>query len=246
MKTFVRFENWRMGRTWRFRRSDTCRRARRAKIEWWRSTARRKGVRAAAKAVFGLLKGFLVDSSVLGYFQPTFMMPRDSQGGYAEYPAAALTPADPRCRPTRHANAKPITNASMPMPMSVPMPMPMPNVPMQPPMYVMPTAPPMIKDTVEISIEEVARMMMRGRDEYFHHRADFWLQVSLMESDPNTKTSDVEVKGPHEVNIAAAKSLIKVFASGQVPDQVAQHAAAQRLLRFSAAASPRDLTPRDV
>ena len=51
-------------------------------------------VRAAAKAVFGLLKGFLVDSSVLGYFQPTFMMPRDSQGGYAEYPAAALTPAD--------------------------------------------------------------------------------------------------------------------------------------------------------
>ena len=196
-------------------------------------------VRAAAKAVFGLLKGFLVDSSVLGYFQPTFMMPRDSQGGYAEYPAAALTPADPAFAGVSPAMPMPVPMPMpMPMPMSVPMPMPMPNVPMQPPMYAMPTAPPMIKDTVEISIEEVTRMMGANGMNISTIAQISGCQVSLMESDPNTKTSDVEVKGPHEVNIAAAKSLIKAFASGQVPDQVAQHAAAQHLYFPSPAAFP--------
>ena len=66
-------------------------------------------------------------------------------------------------------------------------------------------------------------------------------QVSLMESDPNTKTSDVEVKGPHEVNIAAAKSLIKAFASGQVPDQVAQHRRRSVSTSLLPPRSPRDL-----
>ena len=52
-------------------------------------------VRAAAKAVFGLLKGFLVDSSVLGYFQPTFMMPRDSVLRFQAEPSGFQSPRSP-------------------------------------------------------------------------------------------------------------------------------------------------------
>lgn len=186
--------------------------------------------RTAAKAVFELLKGFLVDSSVLGYFQPTFMVPRDAQGGvYTEYSASALTQPDPAFAamhvpvPTPMPMPVPMQmQMPMQMPMSVPMQMSMSNVPMQPPMYAMPTPPPMIKDTVEISIEEVTRMMGSDGANISTIAQISGCQVSLMESDPKTKTSDVEVKGPHEMNIAAAKSLIKAFASGQVPEQIAQ------------------------
>jgi transcription antitermination factor NusA-like protein len=187
-------------------------------------------VRTAAKSVFELLKGFLVDSSVLGYFQPTFMVPRDAQGGvYTEYSASALTQPDPTFAAMHVPVPTPLPMQMqmqmpmpMPMPMPVPMQMPMSNAPMQPPMYAMPTPPPMIKDTVEISIEEVTRIMGSDGANISTIAQISGCQVSLMESDPKTKTSDVEVKGPHEMNIAAAKSLIKAFASGQVPEHIAQ------------------------
>jgi hypothetical protein len=42
----------------------------------------------------------------------------------------------------------------------------------------------------------------------------------MIETDPETNTSEVELKGPHESNIAAAKSLVKAFAAGQQPVEV--------------------------
>ena len=159
----------------------------------------RKDVRAAAELVFDLLREFLVDSSVLGYYQPTVAAPRDVHSEYAANAAAAMAFADPAI-----VGITPAMMAAPPMP----------------PMYMMsavpPAAvpPPMIHETVEVDGEAVSNVLGDHGNNISTIAQISGCQVSLIETDPETNKSAVELKGPHESNIAAAKSLVRAFAAG--------------------------------
>jgi transcription antitermination factor NusA-like protein len=162
----------------------------------------RKDVRAAAELVFDLLRDFLVDSSVLGYYQPTVAAPRDMRSEYAANAAAAMAFADPAI-----VGITPAMMAAPPMP----------------PMYMMPAVPPsavpppMIHETVEVEGEAVSNVLGDHGNNISTIAQISGCQVSLIETDPETNTSAVELKGPHESNIAAAKSLVRAFAAGEMP-----------------------------
>jgi hypothetical protein len=162
----------------------------------------KKDVRAAAELVFDLLSDFLVDSSVLGYYQPTVAAPRDMLQDYAQNAAAAMAYADPA-----------IVGISPAM-------MPTPHMS---PVYMMPAVPPpampmtMLHETLEVEGADVSNVLGDHGNNISTIAQISGCQVSLIETDPETNTSAVELQGPHESNIAAAKSLVRAFASGQVP-----------------------------
>jgi hypothetical protein len=42
----------------------------------------------------------------------------------------------------------------------------------------------------------------------------------MLEADPETKTNAIEITGPHESNLRAARRLVEAFANGQTPSVV--------------------------
>ena len=177
----------------------------------------------AAELIFELLREFLVDSSVLGYYQPALAAPRSDP--YAS--AVNLATADPAIVGIAPQMVVPVPmQAPMQVPMQVAMQVPVPmqvpmqmQVPMSPQMYMM-QAPPLVSDSVEVEGEDVQNVLgVQGSNISTIARIS-GCQVSMIETDPETNTSEVELKGPHESNIAAAKSLVKAFAAGQQPVEV--------------------------
>ena len=178
---------------------------------------------AAAALIFELLRGFLVDSSVLGYYQPALAAPRSDP--YAA--AVNLATADPAIVGIAPQMVPVPMQVPMQVPMKVPVQVPVPmqvpipvQVPMSPQMYIPMQPPPLVSDSVEVEGEDVQNVLgVRGSNISTIARIS-GCQVSMIETDPETNTSEVELKGPHESNIAAAKSLVKAFAAGQQPVEV--------------------------
>lgn len=164
-----------------------------------------RDVRIAADAVFTSLKDYLVDSSVLGYYQPTVSAPMDPAAEFAAAAAMGMLNA-----PAQGA------------------PMGMPGVPMgmQPPPVMMPMMPvmqpsaagqmPLIRASLEVEGDKVPNVLGANGANISTIAQISGCRVSLIETDPETNKSEVELHGPHESNIAAAKSLVRAFADGEM------------------------------
>jgi transcription antitermination factor NusA-like protein len=152
----------------------------------------------AAELIFDLLRGFLVAKSVLPHYEPRIV---------SNLEMSALPP--------NFASDPAIVNMSGPMPMQ---PMPMQPMPMQPmhPMYVMAPVQ-MVESSVDVDADDVQNVIGESGANIAAIAQISGCQVAMIEPNPETNISQVELKGPHVNNIAAAKSLISAFASGNQP-----------------------------
>jgi len=164
-----------------------------------------RDVRIAADAVFASLKDYLVDSSVLGYYQPTVSAPMDPTAEFAAAAAMGMLHAP--------VQGGPMGVSGVPMGMQPP-PVMVPMMPMMPP-HAGDQAP-LIRATLEVEGEKVSNVLGENGVNISAIAQISGCQVSLIETDSETKQSEVELQGPHESNIAAAKSLVRAFADGEM------------------------------
>ncbi|CAL50077.1 K Homology domain, type 1 [Ostreococcus tauri] len=170
-----------------------------------------KDVRVAADAVFESLKDYLVDSSVLGHYQPTVAAPAGANVGDVGATAMGIG-NHPMSAPMGMAPVGMAPVGMAPGTMMIPV-MPM-MTQMQPGMQ--PAGMPPVHDSVEIDGEKVANVLGEHGANISTIAQISGCQVSLIETNPDTNLSEVELSGPHESNIAAAKSLVRAFAEGEM------------------------------
>jgi poly(rC)-binding protein 3/4 len=167
-------------------------------------------VRVAAEAVFTLLQEFLVSQAVLTYYQPTVASAERERAAAAAAAAAAAYNA----AAAAGATGVMMDPAIVSMSNSVPVPVPVPVASMPFPVR------PMLRERLDVASADVSNVLGVHGSNISTIAQISGCQVSMLEADPETKTNSIEIMGPHEANLRAARQLVEAFANGQTPSVV--------------------------